>query len=125
MAPIKLYAGWGTSPNGEYIEFDAAQVRGVTKIGEASSAYYHYQYADRTGTWRSVESLDAPDIVSVGGVDSTSFGVIGRNIFAGMVDKVRAEVDSLFEDGLPEIDVKLAIQKKYGQDVYDLVFGEE
>jgi hypothetical protein len=117
MALEKLYSGWGTGPNGGYIAFDCAEVRNLTKLGSPGHEFYHYEVA-HDGAWVEVESMDPPDLE------------IARELAAqvhptGFVDKVRAEVNELFEDGLLEVDIKQAVLKKYGRDVYDLVFAGE
>lgn len=111
----KLYSGWCTSPDGDYEEFDRAEIRSLTAMGAPGHSYYHFEYLDETGHWKEAESMECPELVEA--MEHVASGE--------MVDKVRAEIDSLYEDGLPEIDIKMAIKKKYGDEIYDLTFGGE
>lgn len=111
----KLYSGWGTGPDGDYVEFRFAEIRNLSRLGSPPNQYYHYEFFDQnTNTWIPVESLEQPEVSAMGMTAQKE----------DFVDKVRKEVDKMYEDGLKEIDIKLAVLKKYGNTIYVEIFGE-
>lgn len=101
-------------------------------LDDTSNAYQNENKSEDVDVKLGSDTIDAeveePYSMSYGPMgtrfDDKGNIVKGANYItaADMLAKIKKEVDSLYEDGLQEVDIRQAVLNRYGRDIYNAIF---